>query len=486
MGENDTVPAGVHVRMDMTTGEKWVKIVDDEDDNDNAENHKNVDVDASSISSSAVVSMAVVNEIGSVNFIQDNKAAKDATKPSSTSYDFDMMFRTLSKLPDDEKVRMGGLPEPPQHRNNVKEVTPEQRQAFEKRMLEIWEQRQEQLKVLYEQMLDFPAIIKERIKSIDEYLKDPHAHLTQVDLDAEWPEGVVTHIVSVLHDLQFQLSDVDMARDFHTMGGWPLLATLVSEDTHVPTNKTVQDLSRTNEAKVRRVQSLAAESIGTAVKNTEEFFSYAVEVITIGNAEQTRTVIDMMIDVFCQDYSDDWESRTLLSKTVYAIGAMLRGNRMAQVHVLKTGGFDRLGDKYRALSSHETFTSANTKLVLRLSSLESDIVEDVLLHPEIADVDTNQRLINAVTSEDWCEASCQSLTSDIFLPVEAQESVLHSVAVIAPYCKWNCDIAKMQQSIVHMKAEWESDRNNLDEEHLHHLFELAARALGALANAKSS
>lgn len=31
VGENDTIAAGMHVRMDMTTGEKWVKILEEED-----------------------------------------------------------------------------------------------------------------------------------------------------------------------------------------------------------------------------------------------------------------------------------------------------------------------------------------------------------------------------------------------------------------------------------------------------------------------
>jgi hypothetical protein len=37
LGENDTKPVGLHVRMDMTTGEKWARLVDDGADDDDGD-----------------------------------------------------------------------------------------------------------------------------------------------------------------------------------------------------------------------------------------------------------------------------------------------------------------------------------------------------------------------------------------------------------------------------------------------------------------
>jgi nucleotide exchange factor SIL1 len=496
VGENDTVPAGVHVRMDLSTGEKWVKLASDDDDRDDdpmdygssAQSAAMLRVEkssSSSSSSSSSVSMAIVNEDGSVQFQESTKDTV-VSSSSTNSYDFDMMHRTLSKLPDDEKKRMGGLPELPQTKDETKPMTPEQRKAFEDRMLEIWKRRQEELAALYEQMVDFPAVLKERIKSIDEYLKDPQTHLKQVDVDADLPEGIVTHIVSVLDDLEFLISDVDMARDFHSMGGWPLLVTLLSEDSHVPVNKTIQTLGQASENKIRTIQALAAGIMGTAVKNTEEFSSFALEQVVIDNGTTTTRAIDLLLDVFCKNYSDDWESRTLLSKSISAIGAMLRGNRIAQTHVLETGGFGQLAEKYEALSSYERFNSANVKLLLKFSSLVSDLVEDVQLHPEIGDSLTNQAIIDALTSWNWCNATCQVVCSEAFLPVKVQESILHTVSVLTPYCQWGDNRESMLLSIGRMRSEWEANKDSFDTEHLHQLTELAQQALEAIEKASPS
>jgi nucleotide exchange factor SIL1 len=500
VGENDTVPAGVHVRMDLSTGGKWVKLASDDDHRDDHIKHQSSSTisatmapvnQSSSSSTSSLVSMAIVNEDGSVQLSKsttETPASSSEAKSSSSSYsyDFDMMHRTLSKLPDDEHERMGGLPELPQAKDESKRVTPEQRKAFEERMLEIWKRRQEELSALYEQMMDVPAILKERIKGIDEYLKDPQSHLNEVDLDAELPEGIVTHIVSVLDDLQFLMSDVDMARDFHSMGGWPLLVSLLSEDSHVPVNKTAQDLGRASEAKIRTIQSLAAGTMGTAVKNTAEFSSFVVEQVVIENGTTVTTAIDLLLDVFCRSYNDGWESRMLLSKSISAIGAMLRGNRLAQTHVLQRGGFGELAAQYKALSSHERFNSANIKLLLRFSSLVSDIVEDVQLHPEFGDSMTNKGIIDALTSWDWCDATCQVVSSEAFLPVKVQESILHSVAVLTSYCQWGDKVESMKQSIGRMRAEWESNEASFDIEHLQQMSELAQRALDAMEEASGS
>jgi nucleotide exchange factor SIL1 len=477
VGENDTVPAGVHVRMDLSTGQKWVKLVTDEDGDESGGQQE-----ASSSSSSM---LAIVNEDGSVHVTEQQQDSSrefsTSTSTSTNNYDFDLMYRTLSKLPEDEQERMGGLPELPQSSSdNTKTVTPAERRAFEARMLEIWKRRQAELAALQEQLMDFPAILRERIKAMDEYLKDPETFLKEVDLDAELPEGMVTHIVSVLDDLQFQVSDIDMARDFHTMGGWPLLASMLSEDSHVDVNKTVDSMSRPTQAKIRTLQALAAGTMGTSIKNTEEFFPFSVEMVVIDNGETATTPVDLLIDIFCRDYSDDWESRTLLSKSIYAIGAMLRGNRLAQAHVLQQGGFAKLGDRYRTLSSQERFNSANIKLVLRLSSLASDIVEDVQLHPELGDSSSNQAIIDSLTSSVWCDATHQSLTSDTFLPVKVQESILHSVAILAPHCQWPSSAWEaMELSIANMQKEWESSKESFDSEHWEQLHQLADRVKSA-------
>ena len=478
---NDTIAAGMHVRMDMTTGEKWVKLMSDDDEDDSEDNHgdnkefKDVHIKRNAGGSKSSVSLAVVEAGGDVK-INKNNIDNDRVKTSenATNYDFEMMYRTLSKLPPKEIEAMGGLPELPDSKKDGSLST-----AFEGRMLDIWKKRQAEL---LELELNFPEILKSRIAGIKEYLADPETQLESLNLDADLDDNVVTDIVSLLKDLEFQLSDIDMTRDFHTMGGWPLLVQLVSEEAHVPGNKTIHELSRSVvETKIRTVQSHAAWAIGTAVKNTEEFFPYAVEVVVVGN-RKTTTAIDLLIDVFCEKYNDSssWEIRTLLAKGIYAIGAILRGNHLAQIHVVKTDGFDRLGQKYRELSQ-EGFNSANTKLIQRLAGLSTYIVEDVSLNIELSEDKTDTDIIHSLTSSNFCDATCELFSSDIFIPVTVQETLVRAIGALGPHCQQSsCAVSDFRSIVETIQSDWQKNKDNFDEDHFQELLIVTRGALESL------
>jgi len=471
LGEDDTIPAGMHVRMDMTTGEKWVKL---QDENEEApEGH---------------MAAAVLQQDGSVTLLEtpptdDND--KNNNQDETRNYDYDMMHRTLSKLPDEEKENFGGLPELPNTSGEKIILTSKEREAFEKRMAEIWEKRQAELKELQAYSVDLPEILKERIKRIRAYLEDPETHLNEMRLDEEPPAGIVTHLVSVLQDLEFQLTDVDMARDFHTMGGWELLVSLVSEDAHVPDNKSISKLSRNTEAKIRSIQAHAAWAIGTAVKNTGEFYPFAVEKVTIAGSGKT-TAIDTLIEVFSKEYKDTntWEVRTLLAKTVYGIGALLRGNRMAQSHVCKSGALKSLSDKFRLLSSGG-FTAGNIKLLQRLLSLTGDIVSDVELHGEESVQETNEKIIESFTGRDWCDSTGNVLLSDSFLPVQLQETLLQTIPILSPHCDWSEQSVPFKESITGIQKDWQDRKDEFDPEHLQEMQGMAEAAINSLESQKS-
>jgi nucleotide exchange factor SIL1 len=461
LGETDTIPAGMHVRMDMTTGEKWVKLID-EDEDDGGTN----------------VAAAIIQEDGSVQ-VQE-VAEKTVSDDKTEGYQYEMMHRTLSKLPEKEKERMGGLPELPQGSGSIPLISKE-REMFEKRMVEIWEKRQAELKEHQEHLIDLPEVLKERIRSIEKYLKDPLSHLNEMDLDGEQPVGHVTHIVSVLQDLEYQLADIDMARDFHTLGGWQLLVSLVSEEIHLTQNMTISRLSRKTEAKIRAVQAQAAWAIGTAVKNTAEFNPFAVEKLKIGDSTGT-TAIDLLIDTFCRDHKDPhtWEVRTLLGKSLFGIGSLLRGNRIAQIHVSQGDDPGRLGEKLRQLSLDQ-FTSANTKLIQKMLALESDLVSGIHLHGDESMEEQNKAIVDTFTSSDWCDSTSDVLVTDLFLPVPVQETLLKTVEVIAPHCNWDEKVEDHQKAIEKIQAEWQTNKDDFDPEHLEQMNVLATQAVGSLA-----
>jgi len=521
LGENDTIPAGMHVRMDMTTGEKWVKLMDDDDDDDDKDGD---DETGSSKEASSSASVAIINEDGSVQLEEETSETSTSSSESSSStsslssdekrnFDFEMMHRTLSKLPPEEQERIGGLPEIPLSNTESTDdsvAKKKRRELFEQRMIEIWQRRQEELRAFQEStVVDLPDLLKDRIKDIDSYLKDPIGARNQINLDISpenVPEGVITDILSALNDLEFHLTDVDMARDFHTLGGWPLLASLVAESSHVPStineggnSTTVNDddesirrsSSSTKEveerSKIMKIRALAAWCMGTAVKNTGEFSMYATEPISlIDAAGVTKTTpIDLLIDVFLETNLDDggnpWEVRNLQAKTLYAISSMLRGNRAAQAHVIqgKRDGLQRLGEKYNSLvvgggasgdnnrrSERFTIDRADIKLLTRLASLSSDIVEEVLNHPELVDLQVNKRILDAVSTGDWCDATCQAVQlDDGILSMNAKETMIKSLTVLAQHCApWNCDSSSIRKAledtrvtVVQHQADYDAD-----------------------------
>lgn len=476
LGENDTIPAGMHIRMDMTTGEKWVKQITDDDDNE----------EESASNAASRTETAVIQGDGSIQVVpiaeNDAKPSKpDKSDAEDESYNYDMMHRTLSKLPDEEKDRIGGIPELPQSTGSRK-ITSEERKLFESRMADLWERRQKELKELEHHMLDVPELLKQRMKSIREYLKDPTTHLNEMNLDEDVPDGQVSHIVSVLQDLEYQLGDLDMSRDFHTLGGWPLLSSLLSEEAHVPQNKTISRLSRSMESKIRSVQSNAAWAIGTAVKNTEEFFPYAVEPFVVNNSKERTTALDELITVLCQQYDDPglWDIRNLMGKAIYGIGSLLRGNRLAQAYLVKSDGAIRLSKTLEAVASDRLQTSGQ-KVIQKLLSLAGDIVTDIILHPEVASPDVNTKILESFTTPVWCGATATVLDNGLMVAPTAQQTVLETVQVLAPYCSWGENKSSMESSIERIQSGWEARKGTIESDHLDQLNESAKQAIASLA-----
>jgi nucleotide exchange factor SIL1 len=481
--ENDTLPEGVHVRMDMTTGEKWAKLLDVDEEEDQSRGTQSSNSNAATSTSMAAV---IVQDDGSTVQMEEyeNEDEKDE------GYDIAMMHRTLSKLPDEEKERMGGLPALPAG-GGMASLTPRERELFEMRMKQIWEKRQQELLELQESLMDLPEVLKQRIASIREYLEDPTAHLKQHDLDELAPKGRVTHIVSVLQDLEYQLTDLDMARDFHTLSGWPLLVSLLAEEVHIsqtqnatlPNKKIPKMEAKRIQSKIRVVQTNAAWVIGTAVKNTGEFFPYAIEEVRIQGDRKT-TAIDLLIQVFVQQYDDpaSWEVRKLQEKAIYAIGSLLRGNRMAQIHVCSAEGPNQLGKMLNRLSS-ERLTSTNLKLTQRLISLASDIVLDIDTQGDLAMEQLNGVIVKSFTNPGWCDATIKFMVIDTHLPIQVQEKILKSARILAPYCAWKDKAKEAHAAISRRRNEWTSNKDDFDDEHLKQLIDIAQKAADAFENA---
>jgi len=457
LGENDTIPAGVHVRMDMTTGEKWVKTIDEDDtagDSNGAPKKSGSD-------STSTTGMAVAK-------IDANGNVDDATPPSSSSqYDYDMMHRALSNLPPEEQERMGGIPEkiPEEKVASKTKITPEQRAEWERKMKEIWEQRQAELKNFQDDHLaDLPQLLKDRIKSMREYLEDPISQLQSLDLDSEQDRAFVGDILSVLKDLEYQLTDVDMARDFYTLGGWPFLSSLMADAVHESwsSNTTQQPtLSEEDWNKVNLIQAHAAWVIGTIVKNTEEFYPFAtaeVEVLHKSGEEAKvssvkTTALDLVLAQFAAsskavldttNAKDEYYDSVMMKvhKTLYALGALLRANRQSQTHFCADQGPSLLANVLSDLAEQKEGLSRDTlKVVQRLLALAQDIVMDATLHASTSE-QVDEAIRKAFSSADWCSA----LIRFVHVP-RLWETSLQTIQQLAPYCGSVWDAREVQRQV---------------------------------------
>ena len=456
LGENDTVPAGMHIRMNLETGEKWVKQLSDDDSESSSQPQEHQ-------------AHVVTADGGVVVVVPDDETTSTTTDETTTTttrtpqkqhgdYDYAMMHRTLSKLPEDEQEKMN-LPQLPG--GTTASLSADERRDFERRMKEIWEARQRELRDL--EVADLPKILKDRIKRLQSYLENPIPELRDLLLSEDDPhdENVVTHIVSVLQDLEYHLSDVDMARDFVTLGGWPLLVRLlVGPTVYVAHNKNATTTTATTDTAlwsnydlaqvVHRVQAHAAWAMGTAVKNTAEFAPLALQPVVLDDGTFT-TAVDWLLQQYT---SATTKTTTALAqrnhKLLYALSALLRGNRPAQAHFAGAHGPALLGDQLaQALLNFEK--NNNKKTIQRLLSLAHDLVTEVRLQPgKSAQVDAV--LVDSFATNVWCSSAVDAL-------VVVPETALTTLQSLGVHCH---DKAAVQSALRAWKDSNEQTTELLD------------------------
>lgn len=527
LGENDTVAAGMHIRIDMTTGEKWVKLMDDDEEKNSSDNNeqKGVVVQQMQLSqSSKQVQVDVSGSSASATTTTTTTSTASTDKEPEPNYDFEMMYRTLSKLPDEEKQRIQLPPyylsAQEQEESNPRSsptdaAATERRILFEQRLKQIWEARQEELRHL--ELADLPQLLKDRIQSLKDYLDDPLGHLIQIQNDNDESAATttstsadanvnennrITDIAQVLKDLEYHMQDIDITRDFHTLGGFPLLALLLSDQVHEvgPTIIGANDFLKRNgdnetsdqffwTDRIHRVQMHAAWALGTAVKNTAEFTPYVLEKITLvpnhGSATTTTTttVLDLVLQQLSKAFPPPIPSRSSSSSTnrtavavlssstdtaqakslklIYCLGACLRGNRAAQIHFAAANGptilsqalqtFILVSEEENAVKEEDQKSFAS-KMAIRLLNLASDAVFDITLHRTNEGANDDQRsrnvedaLVSAWTSPEWCAAvvsTLQQSRSDI------QLAALHTMRAVASHCQWQVYQRQQQPAVV--------------------------------------
>lgn len=432
--EDDTLPAGLHVRMNLSTGQKMARLMDCEnhDYNDDVDNNM-IDISSLNLGGTAAteVSSHQVAADGTSSALSvvpndDTNAYNNIMTPEevqSSKKDFIMMHRTLSNHLDPEEQRAYGLPDLPDAAASDEKTVAN----FEEQMDRVWTARQKLLQEL--ELADLPKILKQRIASMETYLSG-----------GSQDNNDYADILFVLQDLEYHFGDIDMTRDFHTLGGWPLLVSLLADNVHPSTPVTTNLTSTDNGTSIsavehrQRVQAAAAWAIGTAIKNTEEFFPWATQRVELNTSEvESITAVYLLLQRFQQAvlFSPPTTASLplLQQKILYSLGSLLRLNVVAQRYFVSVGGPEQLAMALPLL------LEGNTKLVFKLLTLASDIVRE---YPH-GDTTTNRDIPTAFAEQRWCSAVPGLLQKEIQnqnnKSILLQEGILTLAYEMSPWCK---------------------------------------------------
>jgi len=458
--DGETIPAGAHIKMDLSTGEKWVKQVSSSEEDLEREKPNVVEISSDGSSKTIKIPSSSLMAIPEKNV-------------KSEDDEIMMMYRVLSKLPPSEVGEDGtALPPLPNSHQDKK--------IFESQVRAIWDRRQQLLVNLSQSagdddtssnadgmlQLQLPKLLNRYILQLRNFINQRYVTCYGEEFKKHTQE--VTDFIDVLFilsELEYHLTDIDAARDFHTLGGWPVLGFLLSSppwlwDSGCATiqqkhlrNTTLEDKSiLINDVELEnyrrqrdKLQTAVSWVVGNAVKNHAEFAMWSLEPIPtnplqlFGNNTQSHlsneqlllendasagnghdiNVISLLLDIIQHKSTMEEDlSSNLLPKSVYAISAILRGNPHAQLYFLKTGGGLILGNELEA-----ALFSNNHKLVKRVLSLAHDILVEISTQQQhenygmgglhqtrsILDEQEQKAVLRGFTGKQWCQSALQML-----------------------------------------------------------------------------
>jgi hypothetical protein len=264
----------------------------------------------------------------------------------------------------------------------------EEERAFWKQVETLWAERQDLLLQAYENMLK-PA---EELGRLIGVLK----------------EGGEEEVVRALMELEDWLSDVDMAQDFYTLGGWPLL---------------VSKLGREGGREGgREVQWRAAWVVGNAVKNDRRFQEWVLEGGKEGGASALTRLLTICREGGTEAGGEGEDEEELLRKAVYAVTSAARGNPAVQAKLVEEGGLEVLGHLLHSSVPPSPGFSHQRKgqrraLCLKLIAFAQDLALEAkqavaaalevaeARHPPSVPPSLPPSLLAGVTSPAWCEGN---------------------------------------------------------------------------------
>ena len=233
--------------------------------------------------------------------------------------------------------------------------------------------------------------------------------------------------VSALLELESLLIDVDNARDYHTIGGWPSLVALLALNQPVS------------------VRTIAAWAVGTAVKNDYDYQLWTIENVTDPiSTTTTTTCIELLAAALSSaDYNEGNEE--LQKKALYALSSASRGNVDVQGKLLDLD--DSVLENLLAIVVRE---EVSVELIRKVWSFIGDMLEerryvkvemvseqrleDVLSGPEMEMVQKMKLLGDLImqNSTIWLHAALDVLEAYLQVYIPSFLYPLHSLHPLHP------------------------------------------------------
>jgi len=379
-----SVPPGLHVKLDLSTGERLGKLLDaDETAQAAATGAAGTAVSTSStfIPPNQNKSQNGGGLLDSITIKNTPEEALDtASGPLPTRRE--TMLKVISNLPPVERASMGVdallATRPPDLSH------PEEEEVFWQKVEGLWEERQAMLQQAYDNMLK-PA--------------EELGRLIQVLREGAGEEGL---LLQALIELEDWLSDVDMAQDFYTLGGWPLL------------------VGRLGRGGGKEVRWRAAWAVGNAVKNDRGFQGWVLERGKEGEGDSALTLLVEILREAAEGGVEGEErehGEELLRKTVYALTSAARGNALVQSQLLKEGGLEVMGRLLASSPSSSSSSSGRRALRLKLVAFAHDMILEArqgqeatweveeARHPPSPPPSLHASLLEGVTTPTWCQGA---------------------------------------------------------------------------------
>lgn len=478
--EGETIPSGLHVQMNLTSGITMVKQIEEEEP------------------SAAHLSISSINDFDKKVLINYDVPSKDLNDVIVQQYH---ILTSVSLESDSWKDMLPMLP-------NVN-ATEQQHQIFEQEVTHIWNSRQEQLRQWQEEhVADIPTFIKEQIEALESYIQSQQTCGKDLSEHME-----VTQLRKILQELEGHVQDIDFARDFRQMGGWRLLLSLLFESTHgqnslrenhEPTSSKNSFTQLHEREHIWKLQGMTAWVIGTSVKHIEEFQYWSLEEIEdprLASATNPLRVLIQLIDTVTSDLRELSKSESLSSslhdslhykakKTLYALSSIIRGNPTARQEFGRSEGpliifqflhllVQSISEEPLPMSYAPTIdiernpTRSDSPLamacVIKVVQFVHDILLDLTLMDKSIDLinvgvlqsESDAKIRQSLTTQQWCDVPFRLLS---FFPrhvttrnTSYPESIVAYMLQLMVYCHFT-------QEQMHLLTAWYLEFTHSEEE----------------------